>query len=195
MWWRWAAAARRLLGRRRRVRPAWPPLRESSSVAQRVGDARGRRRGGVECGQAHPASTLARPASRRCRGLPWRRRPAPRVAAGSAAGAPAANARAGSRWAVAAVDVGGARARAEGHCWSSSVPTRIGLRRTALRSLVGRGALRSTNWSSMRTRRERCTGCRQRAHARILHARLRCPSCAPGSPGMTRGGGRVGVVG
>ena len=87
-WWRWVAAARRRVGWRRRTQPRAPPRGPSS---QRGEDSwGGRRRGGAGCGQAHPASTLGRPAARRRRGPPWRRRPAPRVAAGSAAQAPPA---------------------------------------------------------------------------------------------------------
>jgi hypothetical protein len=75
-----------LLGRRRRTQSRASP-RVSSCVARREGGAWGWRRGGVGCGRARRASTLDRPAARRRRGPPWRRRPAPKVAAGLAVGA------------------------------------------------------------------------------------------------------------
>ena len=67
----WAAAVRRLLGRRRRTQSRASP-RVSSCVARREGGAWGWRRGGVGCGRACRASTLGRPAAGRP-SLAWAR--------------------------------------------------------------------------------------------------------------------------
>ena len=63
-----------------------PPACLLAWLGGRGGLGGGGRAGGVGCGLARCASTLGRPAVRRRRGPPWRRRPAPKVAAGSAAG-------------------------------------------------------------------------------------------------------------
>ena len=93
---RCAAAVRRLLGRRRRTQTRALRVPSSCVPARRRGEGWGGRRGGVGCGQARRALTPGRPASRRGRGLPWRRRPAPGAVAGSAARAAPAGGLAGA---------------------------------------------------------------------------------------------------
>ena len=84
---RWQAAPpARQRGPRGRVQPraASPRGTQASCVRQREGEgARGRRRRGG-CGQARLVSSRGHPAALRRQGLPWRRRPAPYSAAGSA---------------------------------------------------------------------------------------------------------------